>query len=43
MAKLQVAQATVANWHKKKPLIYKVENEIWLLTKNIKTEKLSKS
>ena len=42
MTKLQAKQMVAANCHHKKPLVYKVANEIFLLTKNIRTERPSK-
>ena len=42
MARSQAAQATAANRHRKEPPKYKVGDEVWLSTKNIKTERPSK-
>ena len=42
MTKLQAKQAIAANCHKKKPLVYKIEDKVFLLTRNIKTEWPSK-
>ena len=42
MTKSQAQQVVAANRHQKKPLVYKVGDMVWLLTKNIKTERLSK-
>ena len=40
--KSQAKQAIAANRHQKKPLVYKVKDMVWLLTKNIKIERPSK-
>ena len=42
MARSQAAQVIAANRHRKELLKYKVEDKVWLSTKNIKIEKLSK-
>ena len=42
ITKSQVKQAVAANHHRKLPSVYKVENMVWLSTRNIKTERLSK-
>ena len=42
MTKLQAKQVVAANCYHKKPLMYKVGDEVFLSIKNIKTEKLSK-
>ena len=42
MTKSQTKQVVTANRHKKKPLVYKIEDMVWLLTRNIKTKKSSK-
>ena len=42
MTKLQAKQIVAANCHCKKPSEYKVEDKVFLLTKNIRTEKPSK-
>ena len=42
MTKSQVKQVVAANCHRKEPPVYKVENEVFLSTKNIRTERLSK-
>ena len=42
MTKLQVKQAVAANRHCKKPLAYKIDNMVWLSTRNIKTDRPSK-
>ena len=39
MARLQKAQSTAANQYKKELSKYKVEDKVWLLTKNIKTKR----
>ena len=39
ITKPQAKQIVAANCHRKKPPVYKVENEVFLLTKNIKTER----
>ena len=40
--KLQAKQAVAANRHRKEPLAYKIGDIVWLLTKNIKTNRPSK-
>ena len=42
MTKSQVTQVKAANKHQKEAPKYQVGNMIWLSTKNIKTERLSK-
>ena len=42
ITKLQAKQAIAANCHQKEPLVYKVWDMVWLLTRNIKTERPSK-
>ena len=42
MARLQKIQAMIANQYRKKSSKYIIEDKVWLLTKNIKTEQLSK-
>ena len=42
MTKLQAKQIVAANCHCKKPPVYKVGDEVFLSTKNIRTERLSK-
>ena len=42
MTKLQAKQAVAANHHHKEPLAYKIDNMVWLLTRNIKTDRPSK-
>ena len=42
MTKSQVKQVVAANCHWKKPPVYKVEDIVWLLTRNIKTKRPSK-
>ena len=42
MTKLQAKQVVAANCHRKEPPVYKVGDKVFLLTKNIKTEKPSK-
>ena len=42
MTKLQAKQMVAANCHHKEPLVYKVGDKVFLLTKNIRTEKPSK-
>ena len=42
MTKLQVKQAVVANRHCKKPPAYKIDDMVWLSTRNIKTDRPSK-
>lgn len=42
MAKSQEVQAAVANWRHKESPKYKIGDMVWLSTKNMKTEKLSK-
>ena len=42
MTKSQAKQAVAANCHYKKPLAYKIGNMVWLLTRNIKTNRPSK-
>ena len=42
MTKLQAKQMVAANCHHKEPLEYKVRDKVFLLTKNIRTERLSK-
>ena len=42
MTKSQVKQAVAANCYWKLPLVYKVEDMIWLSTRNIKTKRPSK-
>ena len=42
MTKLQAKQMVAANCHCKKPLVYKIRDKVFLLTKNIRTERLSK-
>ena len=42
MTKLQAKQMIAANCHRKQSLVYKVGDEVFLLTKNIRTEKPSK-
>ena len=39
MTKSQAKQVVAANCHCKKPLVYKISNELFLLTKNIRTER----
>ena len=40
--KLQAKQVVAANCHRKEPFIYKVGDKVFLLTKNIRTERPSK-
>ena len=42
MIKLQAKQTVAANCHRKKPPAYKIGDIVWLLTRNIKTDRLSK-
>ena len=42
ITKLQAKQVIAANCHQKKPLVYKVWDMVWLLTRNIKTKRPSK-
>ena len=42
MTKLQAKQVVAANRYCKKPPVYKVDNEVFLSTKNIRTERPSK-
>ena len=42
MTKSQAKQIIVTNCHWKKPSAYKIEDKVFLLTRNIKTEQLSK-
>ena len=42
MIKSQAKQMVAANYYCKKPLVYKIGDKIFLLTKNIRTEKPSK-
>ena len=42
ITKLQAKQTVAANCHKKELPIYKVEDMVWFLTRNIKTKKSSK-
>ena len=42
MTKLQAKQVVAANCHCKKPPVYKVKDKVFLLTKNIRTERPSK-
>ena len=42
MTKSQAKQVVAANCHRKEPPVYKVRDEVFLSTKNIKTEKPSK-
>ena len=42
MTKLQAKQVVAANRHCKKPPVYKVGDKVFLLTKNIRTERPSK-
>ena len=42
MTKLQAKQAVAANRHRKEPPAYKIDNMVWLSTRNIKTNRLSK-
>ena len=42
MTKSQAKQAVVANCHRKEPPVYKIENMIWLSTRNIKIKRPSK-
>ena len=39
MTKSQAKQVIAVNCHQKKPPVYKVENMIWLSTRNIKTKR----
>ena len=42
MTKSQAKQAVAANYYRKEPLAYKIDNMVWLSTRNIKTDRLSK-
>ena len=42
MIKSQTKQMVAANHHRKEPLVYKIDNKVFLSTKNIRTEKPSK-
>ena len=42
MTKSQAKQVVAANCHRKKPPVYKIRDMVWLLTRNIKTERPSK-
>ena len=42
MTKSQAKQVVAANCHQKKPSVYKVGDEVFLLMKNIRTERSSK-